>query len=111
MNDPKNKSNKNSLNIEITDEISQGIYSNLAIIAHSKAEFVIDFTRVLPGTPKAKVHSRIIMTPQHAKMLARALNDNIGKFEAVNGEIQIEGNGNLNNFPGFEDGSGNTKIN
>ena len=110
MNDPKNN-NKNSLNIEITDEISQGTYSNLAIIAHSKAEFVIDFTRVLPGTPKAKVHSRIIMTPQHAKMLARALTDNIGKFEAVNGEIQIDGSGNINNFPGFEGGSGNTKIN
>lgn len=109
MND--NNNNKNSLNIEITDEISQGIYSNLAIIAHSKAEFVIDFTRILPGTPKAKVQSRIIMTPQHAKMLVRALSDNIGKFEAVNGEIPIEGNGNINNFPGFEDSSGNTKIN
>ena len=111
MNDPKNTGNKNSLNIEITDEISQGTYSNLAIIAHSKAEFVIDFTRVLPGTPKAKVHSRIIMTPQHAKMLARALNDNISKFESVNGEIRVEGSGNINNFPGFEDDSGNTKIN
>jgi hypothetical protein len=109
MNDPKN--NKNSLNIEISDEVSQGTYSNLAIIAHSKAEFVIDFTRVLPGTPNAKVHSRIIMTPQHAKMLARALNDNIGKFEAVNGEIQIDGSGNINNFPGFEGSTGNTKIN
>lgn len=111
MNDPKNTGNKNSLNIEITDEISQGTYSNLAIIAHSKAEFVIDFTRVLPGTPKAKVHSRIIMTPQHAKMLARALNDNISKFESVNGEIRVEGSGNINNFPGFEGDSGNTKIN
>ncbi|MCB0701916.1 MAG: DUF3467 domain-containing protein [Candidatus Kapaibacterium sp.] len=111
MNDPKNTDNKNSLNIEITDEISQGTYSNLAIIAHSKAEFVIDFTRVLPGTPKAKVHSRIIMTPQHAKMLARALNDNISKFESVNGEIRVEGSGNINNFPGFEGDSGNTKIN
>lgn len=110
MND-NNNNNKNSLNIEITDEISQGIYSNLAIIAHSKAEFVIDFTRILPGTPKAKVQSRIIMTPQHAKMLVRALSDNIGKFEAVNGEIHLDGNGNINNFPGFEDGSGNSKIN
>lgn len=110
MND-NNNNNKNSLNIEITDEISQGIYSNLAIIAHSKAEFVIDFTRILPGTPKAKVQSRIIMTPQHAKMLVRALSDNIGKFEAVNGEIHLDGNGSINNFPGFEDGSGNSKIN
>ncbi|TNE34697.1 DUF3467 domain-containing protein [bacterium] len=111
-NNPNNPNgNKTSLNIEISDEISQGTYSNLAIIAHSKAEFVIDFTRVLPGTPKAKVHSRIIMTPQHAKMLARALNDNIGKFEAANGEIHIDGSGNINNFPGFEGGSGSSKIN
>ena len=111
-NNPNNpNNNKKSLNIEITDEISQGTYSNLAIIAHSKAEFVIDFTRVLPGTPKAKVHSRIIMTPQHAKMLARALSDNIGKFEAANGEIQLDVSGNINNFPGFDADLGNTKIN
>lgn len=111
MNDNNQNGNKTSLNIEITDEISQGTYSNLAIIAHSKAEFVIDFTRVLPGTPKAKVHSRIIMTPQHAKMLARALNDNIGKFEVANGEIHIDGTGNMNNFPGFEGDTGSSKIN
>ena len=103
--------NKKSLNIEISDEMSQGTYSNLAIIAHSKAEFVIDFTRVLPGTPKAKVHSRIIMTPQHAKMLARALGDNISKFEAANGEIKLDGSGNINSFPGFEGDTSNTKIN
>jgi len=111
-NNPNNPNgNKKSLNIEITDEVSQGTYSNLAIIVHSKAEFVIDFTRVLPGTPKAKVHSRIIMTPQHAKMLARALSDNIGKFEADNGEIQLDGNGSINNFPGFDGDIGSTKIN
>lgn len=100
---------KNSLNIEINDETAQGTYSNLAIISHSKAEFILDFTRVLPGVPKAKVHSRIIMTPQHAKMLLRALNDNISKFEAQNGEIKADNNSNPNNFPGFEGGS--TKIN
>lgn len=111
MNENNPNGNQKSLNIEITDEVSQGTYSNLAIIAHSKAEFVIDFTRVLPGTPKAKVHSRIIMTPQHAKMLARALSDNIGKFEAANGEIHLEGNGNMDNFPGFEGDTGSSKIN
>jgi|SRR6056300_586311 hypothetical protein len=111
----ENKKNQNpqkkSLNVELSDEVAQGTYSNLAIIAHSKAEFVIDFTRVLPGAPKAKVQSRIIMTPQHAKMLARALNDNIAKFENINGEIKLDGSGNINNFPGFDTDTGNTKIN
>jgi hypothetical protein len=82
----KNKGQK-SINIELGEKEAEGIYSNLAIISHSNAEFVIDFTRVLPGVPKAKVQSRIIMTPQHVKMLAKALNDNIKKFETQHGEI------------------------
>lgn len=102
---------KKSLNIEVPEDISEGTYSNLAIISHSKAEFVIDFTRVLPGTPKAKVQSRIIMTPQHAKMFLRALNENIQKFESKNGEIKLDDKANMNNFPGFEGGSGSPKIN
>lgn len=78
------------INIEIGEKEAEGIYSNLAIISHSPAEFVIDFTRVVPGVPKAKVHARIITTPQHAKMLLKALKENIDKFEAKFGEIKID---------------------
>ena len=79
------------INIELGEKEAEGIYSNLAIITHSAAEFVIDFTRVLPGVPKAKVHARIIMTAQHAKLLMRALEDNVRKFEMKFGEIKIQG--------------------
>ncbi len=85
---------KQQINIELGEKEAQGIYSNLAIITHSPAEFIIDFTRVVPGVPKAKVQSRIITTPQHAKMLLRALKDNIEKFESHFGEIKIEGQAN-----------------
>ncbi len=85
---------KQQINIELGEKEAQGIYSNLAIITHSPAEFIIDFTRVVPGVPKAKVQSRIITTPQHAKMLLRALKDNIEKFESRFGEIKIEGQAN-----------------
>lgn len=78
----------NQLNIEISEEIAEGAYANLAIITHSHAEFVIDFVSVMPGTPKSKVKSRIIFTPQHAKRFMKAMNDNIGRFESVNGVIQ-----------------------
>jgi hypothetical protein len=83
MSDPK----KNQINIELTDEMAEGIYSNLAIITHSHSEFIIDFVKILPGIPKAKVKSRIILTPQHAKRLFRALQDNISKYERLHGEI------------------------
>ena len=79
------------INIELGEKEAEGIYSNLAIITHSPAEFVIDFTRVLPGVPKARVLARVIMTAQHAKLLHRALEDNITKFEMKFGEIKIHG--------------------
>lgn len=79
---------KNQLNIELTEEVAEGTYSNLAIITHSSAEIVIDFIRVMPGVPKAKVKSRILMTPQHAKRLLKALADNINKYEQVHGDIK-----------------------
>ena len=79
------------INIELGEKEAEGIYSNLAIITHSPAEFVIDFTRVLPGVPKAKVHARLVMTAQHAKLLLRALEDNISKYEMKFGEIKIHG--------------------
>ncbi len=78
----------NPLNIEITEEVAEGSYANLAIITHSHAEFVIDFVNVMPNTPKSKVKSRIIFTPMHAKRFMRAMQDNIDKYEAANGHIQ-----------------------
>jgi hypothetical protein len=80
--------NENQLNIELSEEIAEGIYSNLAIITHSSTEFVLDFIRVMPGVPKARVKSRIILTPEHVKRLLTAIEDNIEKFEAVNGRIK-----------------------
>ena len=80
--------NKNQLNIELSEDIAEGEYANLAIITHSDSEFVLDFIRVMPGIPKAKVKSRIIMTPQHVKRLMRALQDNVAKFEQMNGSIK-----------------------
>lgn len=77
------------LNIELSEEIAQGIYSNLAVITHSTSEFVVDFVRIMPGIPKANVKSRIILTPEHAKRLLFALQDNIKKFEAANGTIKV----------------------
>jgi len=84
----QNQANKNKLNIELNDEVAEGIYSNLAIITHSKSEFVVDFIKMLPGIPKAKVKSRIILTPQHAKRLVKALQDNLKKFESMHGNIK-----------------------
>jgi hypothetical protein len=76
------------LNIEISEEMAEGSYANLAIITHSHAEFVVDFVNVMPGTPKSKVKSRIILTPMHAKKLMKALAENIDRYELANGSIQ-----------------------
>ena len=85
--------NEEQLNIELSEEVAEGIYSNLAIISHSTSEFVIDFIRIMPGTPKANVKSRIILTPEHAKRLLFALQENIGKYESQNGKIKVPDNG------------------
>jgi ribonuclease BN (tRNA processing enzyme) len=82
------KEQPNQLNIEISEEMSEGSYANLAIITHSHAEFIVDFVNVMPGTPKSKVKSRIILTPTHAKRFMKAMIDNVKKFETVNGTIQ-----------------------
>ncbi|MBI2729495.1 MAG: DUF3467 domain-containing protein [Sphingobacteriales bacterium] len=84
----QNQQQQNQLNIEISEEVAEGSYANLAIITHSHAEFVIDFVNVMPGTPKSKVKSRLILTPQHAKRFMKALTENIKRFEAANGPIQ-----------------------
>ncbi|MGN6421094.1 MAG: DUF3467 domain-containing protein [Pseudobacter sp.] len=78
----------NQLNIEISEEVAEGQYANLVIITHSHAEFVVDFVNVMPGTPKSKVKSRVILTPQHAKRFMKALTENINRFESINGKIQ-----------------------
>lgn len=82
------QANPNQLNIEITEEVAEGEYANLVIITHSHAEFVVDFVNVMPGTPKSKVKSRIILTPQHAKRFMKALTENVQRFEAANGTIR-----------------------
>lgn len=84
----QSKDKEGNINIELSPEMAEGIYSNLAVINHSNSEFVVDFVNIMPGLPKAKVKSRIILTPQHAKRLAQALIDNINRFEAQVGEIK-----------------------
>jgi hypothetical protein len=86
----QNASNQ-QINVELGEKEAEGIYSNLALISHSPAEFVIDFTRVLPGVPKTRVYSRIIMAPQHAKSFLNALQENVSKYEKQFGEIKIHG--------------------
>jgi hypothetical protein len=86
MND--NKQPQGQINIEIDEKVAEGIYSNLAIINHSASEFVLDFVSIMPGNPKAKVKSRIVLTPQHAKRFLKALNENIHRFETSHGEIK-----------------------
>lgn len=88
-NEINEKTKSQQLNIQLDENVAEGVYSNLAVISHSPAEIIIDFTRVVPGVPKAKVHSRIITTPMHAKMFLRALQDNIDKYEARFGEIKV----------------------
>ncbi len=85
----KEQKKQNQLQIELDKETAQGEYSNLAIITHSPAEFILDFAQVLPGLPKANVKSRIIMTPSHAKTLLMILQDNVRKFEEKYGEIKM----------------------
>lgn len=88
MEDNKQQPNQGQLNIELSEEVAEGTYSNLAIINHSASEFVVDFVKIMPGMPKAKIKSRIVLTPQHAKRLQKALADNVAKFEAAHGEIK-----------------------
>jgi hypothetical protein len=90
----KNKNQHQAqINIELPEDVAEGIYSNLVMIAHSNSEFVLDFIRMMPGVPKAKVKSRIVITPDHAKRLLEALKDNIRKYEESFGSIQNHGDG------------------
>lgn len=83
------------LNIELSEDMSDGTYANLVIITHSFAEFVFDFVNVMPNVPKAKVKSRVVMTPHHAKRLMRALVENVKRFEAQNGTIKEQEQTNI----------------
>ena len=84
----KKENNQGQINIELSEEMAEGTYSNLAILTHSHSEFIVDFVQIMPGAPKAKVKSRIILTPQHAKRLLHALQDNVQKYEQVHGHIK-----------------------
>ncbi len=84
----KGNTKDNPIQIELSGEVAEGVYSNLALITHSQSEFVVDFIRVMPGVDKARVKSRVILTPQHAKRLMRALSDNIRKYESMFGSIE-----------------------
>lgn len=84
----EDQNNNGQMNIELSEDVAEGTYSNLAIINHSVSEFIVDFISIMPGVPKAHVKSRIILTPQHAKRLTQALADNVKKFEQAHGEIK-----------------------
>ena len=84
----KDKSKENNINIELDESIAQGLYSNLVIVNHSPTEFVLDFINVMPGAPKAKVRSRIILTPDHTKKFINALGENLNKYEKSFGKIK-----------------------
>ena len=88
MSDNNEAPKQGQINIELDEKVAEGIYSNLAIINHSVSEFVVDFVSIMPGTPKSKVKSRIILTPQHAKRLLKALGENVKRFESSHGEIK-----------------------
>ncbi|WNH11566.1 DUF3467 domain-containing protein [Thalassobellus suaedae] len=88
MADQKENQKQGQINIELDEKVAEGTYSNLAIINHSVSEFVVDFVNIMPGVPKSKVKSRIILTPQHAKRLLKALADNVNRFENSHGEIK-----------------------
>jgi hypothetical protein len=89
-----NNDNQNQINIELNEQVAGGVYSNLSIITHSNSEFIADFVQIMPGVPKAQVRSRVIMSPENAKRLMKALADNISKYETQNGTIK-EDNSNL----------------
>lgn len=100
MAEEKKPKKQNQINIELPEELADGVYANLAIISHSHSEFVLDFIRMLPNVPKAKVKSRLIITPEHAKRFLGALADNVKKYEAQHGTIEVKkGGSNGNNFP------------
>ncbi|MDQ3072121.1 MAG: DUF3467 domain-containing protein [Bacteroidota bacterium] len=98
MTEKQNPPKENQINIELPENVAEGTYSNLAIITHSDSEFVIDFVRIMPGVPQARVKSRIVLTPQHAKRLIRALGENMSKYEGAHGPVE-ESTSGIEGFP------------
>ncbi|HZK03528.1 MAG TPA: DUF3467 domain-containing protein [Bacteroidaceae bacterium] len=90
--DQNNKELQKQLQIELKEEVAQGVYSNLAMITHSASEFVMDYISIMPGAIKAQVRARVVMTPEHTKRLLLALQDNIAKFEKAFGTINLRDN-------------------
>lgn len=91
MSDEQKQNNPNQINIELTEETSEGTYTNLTIVTHSPSEFILDFIQLMPGVPKGKVKSRVILTPDNAKKLMKALTENIQKYESTHGKIKDVG--------------------
>jgi hypothetical protein len=89
----------NQLSIELNEEVAEGVYTNLAIISHSNSEFIMDFVNIMPGIPKAKVKSRVVMSPQNTKRLIHALNENMKKFEQIHGPVKMDNSPNNSGFP------------
>lgn len=85
-----NQKDPNQLSIELSEEVADGHYSNMAVVSHSNSEFIVDFVKIMPGVPKAKVKSRVVMTPENTKRLIYALNENVKKFESLNGPIELD---------------------
>ena len=104
-----NKEKTQELSLELSPEVASGTYANLAIIAHSSSEFIIDFARILPGVPKAAIGSRVIMTAENAKRLLMALHENIRRFENENGEISVKKEHTIQ-FPMGFGGNGNAQA-
>lgn len=100
------KMQQQKIQVELKEPESEGIYANLAMIVHSPSEIILDFARLMPGVPKARVYSRIIMTPQHAKSLLKTLEDNLKKYEENFGEIKVQGLPNQKNIGFYKAGEG-----
>jgi len=95
---------KQQITIDLPPEAADGVYANLTIIAHNASEFVVDFARLLPGVPKAKVHARVVLTPAAAKGLHRSLGSNLERFEKLHGEIKAGGPQDAAGQIGFQPG-------
>jgi len=100
----ENKNPQQRITLDLGEKEAEGIYSNLTLISHSPAEFILDFARLVPGMPKSKVHARIIMTPQSAKALQKSLAMNIERFESIHGEVKLAGQPEANQNIGFQTG-------
>ena len=81
--------NKQKINVKIDEQVGEGVYSNFFMTTYSPSEFILDFGRILPGLPGAKIYSRVLTTPQHAKQLLHILEKNIKAFEEMHGEIKL----------------------